>query len=334
MIEGWCSAEPPERGERRTSMRFLILFALLAGLLLIATGCDDRDRSLLGVAVRGPEAADGGGPGFGVDEVEVAPLPEGWERCGAGPAEFESARPGWWSQEFGPAVDGSCDVRVTVTQLPSEDWFEVDEVSDDLKVGPKDALLWDDVDGWQVLFLWAVDQNLVVRGCCGVPRAVLADVALAAANGLREEAPARCTDPASDLSSEDLVTHLFARTERLFTADGCPVAAHIGRWATNADHHHCWPGVQTIVVGTPVGESAWQTSSRAFVRDPERLLPGDDLAATLDLDAALPASAVDTGLSRHGVRLFEDRDDPTRLYVVYEDHVEAWPLDRGVHGCA
>ncbi|MND02478.1 hypothetical protein D3C83_218700 [compost metagenome] len=54
----------------------------------------------------------------------------------------------------------------------------------------------------------------------------------------------------------------------------------------------------------------------------------------LDLDATLPATAVDTGYHKDGLTLWLDEADTEMAYLVADDHVEAWPRDREAHTCA
>ena len=74
---------------------------------------------------------------------------------------------------------------------------------------------------------------------------------------------------------------------------------------------------------------------RSYRRDPEGSLDafeGPD--PLLDLDAQLPPSAVNTGYSKDGGTLWVDEKDDSFAYIVYDDHVEAWPRDREQHMCA
>jgi hypothetical protein len=90
------------------------------------------------------------------------------------------------------------------------------------------------------------------------------------------------------------------------------------------------------VIGVPVGETfSDNLGALTYVRDATHELSGDSTPdPRLDLDSALPDTAIDSGYHQGGGTLLVDPSDVSRVYVEYEDHVEAWPLDLELRGCA
>ena len=248
---------------------------------------------------------------------------------------LDAAEDGWWSQSFGPRVDGECQRSVTITQVPPDDQFG-DPEGDVIKVGVNDASHWVEADrGAEWLFLWAFRQNLIVEACCDdAARAELSNVALQSLEGMRIDEPRRCRDEESDLDREELDTQLFGYDDRMYTDEGCPVRLDIVAMGTAPDDHHCFPGVSSVSVGTPFGASKQDTPERSYTRDPDDLYGSPNLRKRLELDATLPADAIDTGYRRDGAALWVDPSDDTLIYVVTDDAIEAWPLLREEVFCA
>ena len=280
-----------------------------------------------------------------VEQLTPTELPEGWARCGGGPSDRDDATDRWWAQTFGPVVDGDCTALVTVTQVPPEDKVRMPKDAANGGIGEEPgrtgAKLWSDSEaGSRGLYTTASGglQKLVVEGCCG-DEATGDDfdlVANAARDATRERQPARCTAAHSDLDQESFLTNYFARHERALDDEGCPVRGDIVSWRTEPPGHHCWPNVTFLVIGIPVGATFDDNvGALTYVRDADGELSGDGVVdPRLDLDAALPKTAVDSGYHQGGGALWVDPADNSRVYVEYEDHVEAWPLDEELRGCA
>jgi hypothetical protein len=280
-----------------------------------------------------------------VEQLTPTELPDGWDRCDGGPSDRDDATERWWAQTFGPVVDGECTALVTVTQIPPGDHVRMPKDATNGGIGEEPgrtgAKRWSDPDiGSQGLYTTASGglQKLVVEGCCG--EGATGDnfdvVASAARDATRERAPARCTAPHSDLDQESFLTNYFARHERVLDDQRCPVRGDIVSWRTEPPGHHCWPEVTFLVIGVPVGATfSDREGALTYVRDANRELRGDGTPdPRLVLDASLPDTAVDTGYHQGGGTLWVDPSDGSRVHVVYEDHVEAWPLDLEVRGCA
>ena len=320
---------------RRTGMAWRHTGALAVVVVSALTACGRDDIPSAGGSAS--SAADNPtGPIF--DDVEAltpASLPAGWERCWGGPSTLDGAEDGWWSQSFGPRVDGECQRSVTITQVPPDDQFG-DPEGDVIKVGDNDASHWVEADrGAEWLFLWAFRQNLIVEACCDdAARAELSNVALQSLEGMRIHEPRRCRDEESDLDREELDTQLFGYDDRMYTDEGCPVRLDIVAMGTAPDDHHCFPGVSSVSIGTPFGASKQDTPERSYTRDPEDLYGSPNLRKRLELDATLPADAIDTGYRRDGAALWLDPSDDTLIYVVTDDAIEAWPLLREEVFCA
>ena len=261
-----------------------------------------------------------------VEQLTPVGLPEGWDRCSGGPSTYEGAGRDWWAQTFGPEVDGRCASRVTVTQMPPDDQVEFPMNAEEGKLDSFDVHRWTDADGdHRLLFAWAVDQNLLVEACCGESGRRIDQLTRASLEGIRQRAPARCTGTESDLDREDLNTNLFGKRKRLSDREGCPIRTDVARMEMLPTDDHCFPGLGMVTIGTPFGASMKVSAARLYIRDPEGRTGPNFLAASLDLDADLPPSATDTGYTRDGRTIWIDEADDTRIYVVDDGGVEAWP---------
>ncbi len=276
-----------------------------------------------------------------VEQLTPTQLPAGWARCGGGPSDRQDAKDGWWAQTFGPVVDDVCQPLVTVTQIPSGDPIRLPKGRTNggigVEPGRTGAQHWsDEQEGSRGLYTSLSGQKLVVEACCG-PEATDDEVFLAVANaardGSREVEPARCTAPESDLSQESFIENFFGRRTRLYDEGGCPIRTDIAELTDEGPDAHCYAGVSFLAFGTPFGASMDSSEKRLYTR--ERYGTHGAVNPLLDLDAAVPATAVDTGYSKDGRRLWIDEADDERIYVVFDDgHVEAWPRDREMHMCA
>jgi hypothetical protein len=313
------------------------------GVVLLATGGLVASRA--GDDAQTGPAGNGEIPSPLFDEVEqLAPtsLPAGWARCGGGPSDRPDAANDWWAQTFGPVVDGECTALVTVTQVPPGDKVRIPEGATNGGIGEEPgrtgAKHWsDEAEGSRGLYTGGSGglQQLVVEGCCG-PEATGDDlllVAEAARDATREEEPARCTAPASDLDQESFLDNSFGRLDRVHDEEGCPIRRDIISWRTEPPEAHCWANIVFLVIGTPVGTPYDGATARLYVRDPNGELAGGPPISAPDLDAALPATAVNTGWSQDGRTLWIDEADGEWVYLVSDDGVEAWPRDRRGHGC-
>ena len=313
----------------------LIVLVLLVAALWARAGRDGD------VALTGPTGG-GAPPSPLFDEVEqltLAALPEGWARCGGGPSERPEAGADWWAQSFGPVSGGECQPLVLVTQIPPDGKVELPDVTEDGKVGGQDddpdAIRWSDAAAGSLgLYTWARGQGLMVEGCCGPDVTEHFDaLAVAALAGTRERTLARCPKPESDLDQETEVDNFFGSQGRVYDRDGCPLRRDIATMRTLPPDDHCWPNVTSLVIGTPLGTSYAEGGERTYRRDPEGWL--DNPSLDPDLDAELPATAVDTGYHREDRTLWMDEADDEHAYVVYDDgHVESWPRDRKQRSCA
>ncbi len=277
-------------------------------------------------------------PLFGtVEQVVLDDLPDGWARCGGGPSTLPGATEQWWSQMFGPAAGGDCQPSVTVTQLPAGGGFEMPPGTSDTKlVDGADAARWTDEDSGEAgIYTWAFDQDLVVVACCGSDVAAHVDeVANAALVATRQHPPAHCASASSDLAQESLIENFTAKEARVYDADGCPLRSDLALMSTAPADHHCWAGVTTLVVGTPIGASTRDTPTRIYRRDPEGVRTGGVPDPELDLDAVLSPGATPSGLSQQGRSIWIDEANDSVVYIVNDDNVEAWPRDDRDLGCA
>lgn len=278
-----------------------------------------------------------------VEQLTPTALPEGWRRCGGGRSVREEATAEWWAQTFGPMRGGECLPLVTVIQVPPEDRVRIPDDATNGGIGEEPgrtgAKHWSTGARSRGLYTTASGglQRLVVEGCCG-PEATgpaFDLVAEAARDATRERAPARCTAPHSDLDEESFLDNYFARHQRAADADDCPVRGDIVSWRTEGPDHHCWPNVTFLTVGSPVGALITDSGARTYVRDRRgQLRSGEGPDPRLDLVAVLPETALDTGFRLRGSELWIDEGADEHVYVVSEDNVEAWPIDREQRGCA
>lgn len=202
--------------------------------------------------------------------------------------------------------------------------------------GDYDALHWvDDDSGAEWLFLWAYRQNLVVEACCEpAATAELFNIAEASYEGLRIDEPARCIGDESDLAREETLSQVFGAGSRMYTTSGCPLRLDIVALGTAPAYDHCFPGVRSLTVGSPVGASTKASPARHYYRDPDNLLGQPAVRRRLDLDAQLPATAVDRGYRQGDLQLWVDPANDTLIYVVQGDVIEAWPRVDGEVVCA
>jgi hypothetical protein len=299
-------------------------------MVLVASCGADASSNRVGAAVPSPL--------FGsVEELVLGDLPDGWVRCGGGPSTLPGATDRWWSQTFGPDSGADCRPSVTVTQIPATSGFDVPFGAEDTKLaGNADAARWTDDDSGAVgIFTWTFDQNLVVVACCGTDAAehvdTFADAALVAT---RQHPPAHCSGASSDLAQESLIENLTSKQMRVLDADGCPLRSDLAVASTTSADHHGWPGVTTLVVGTPIGTSTRDTPSRTYRRDPAGATSGGIPNPHLDLDAVLSPGAAATGYTHLGRAIWIDESDDSLVYVIDDDTVEAWPRDDRDLACA
>ncbi len=74
-------------------------------------------------------------------------------------------------------------------------------------------------------------------------------------------------------------------------------------------------------------------AARLYTRDPNGTILVTPTLPPTDLDAVLPAGAVDTGYRLGGSALWINEADDSFVYVVDDERVEAWPRDRRTYGC-
>jgi hypothetical protein len=221
-----------------------------------------------------------------------------------------------------------------VTQVPPADDVRIPNGATNGGIGEEPgrtgAKHWSDSDdGSRGLYTTGSGglQQLVVEGCCGeVATSEDFDrVALAARDATREQEPARCTEPHSDLDQEPFTTNYFARLRRAFDDEGCPVRGDIVSWHTEPPDAHCFANITFLTIGQPLGAPFTEESARLYTRD---------RSSGLDLQAELPESAVDTGFHQGDETLWIDEADDSRVYVVRDGRVEAWPRDHEQYACA
>ena len=290
------------------------------------------------------EPADRAAPSplFGdVEALALTTLPDGWARCGGGPSDRPEAESTWWAQTFGPVVDGGCEPLITVTQIPTgKPRLPKGRTNGGIgeEPGRTGAQHWsDEGEGSRGLYTSLSGQKLVVEACCGpeaTDDAVFLLVANAARDGSREVEPARCSNPASDLSQESFLDNFFGRHDRVHDEEGCPIRSDLITWKTEPATAHCFAGVTFLVIGTPVGATIEAGTARLFVRDEQGELGMEPAIPEPDLDAELPPDAKSTGWSQGGRTLWVDETDDEWVYLVGDDSTEAWPRDRRMHACA
>lgn len=319
---------------------------LVAGALVVSAAV------VAGLVQRDDPGSGGGQPPsplFGqVEQLTLGALPAGWARCGGEPSSWPGADRRWWAQTFGPTDRGSCRPLVTVTQAPPgkvrlPDGATNGGIGD--QPGRTGAKHWtDEPTGRRGLYTTGSGglQLLVVEACCGdeVTEEAFLQVANAARDATREDRPARCTSPHSDLGEEPFTVNFFARQQRVLDDDGCPVRGDVVSSRTEPADAHCFAGVTFLAVGTPMGATfdpeGDDPSIRRYVRDLEGALDSPDAEPLppAEIDAELPATAEDTGFRLGDGELWADEADGEVVYVVDGDAVEAWPRDRRPRGCA
>ncbi len=290
-----------------------------------------HDTSSDGVGAAAPS------PLFGTaEEVRLDELPDGWARCGGGPSNRPEATGKWWSQTFGPASANDCQPWVTVTQIPVRSGFELPSGAIGTKVVDNaDAARWTDDDTGTVgIFAWAFDQDLLIEACCDSEvvkhlDAIASSVLLAT----RQVAPEHCTSPSSDLTQEPLIENLVAKLRRVSDTHGCPLRSDLALMYTEDPSHHCWPDLETLIVGSPIGASTRHTEARTYRRDPKGETSEGVPDPRLDLDAVLSPEAASTGYNHEGRAIWIDEADDSLVYIVKGDTVEAWPRDRRDLAC-
>lgn len=99
---------------------------------------------------------------------------------------------------------------------------------------------------------------------------------------------------------------------------------------------HCkWQSAVMMHVGWPLGRDANNISeSRQYLRDPNKVLPQEDLMTDFDDDVELPKTAKYTGYRTDFVELWLDGNDRAAAYLVFSDHVERWPRAKDAIACA
>jgi hypothetical protein len=279
-----------------------------------------------------------------VEQLTPTTLPEGWARCGGGPSDRPDASERWWAQTFGPVEAGHCTPLITVTQVPMGERVRHPEHATNGRVGNSTegpgAINWrDDAEGSRGVYASGAGRTqwLVIEGCCGeeATGANFDLLAVAARDGTREQEPARCTKPESDLDQESFVGNSFGSRERAYGEDDCPIRRDIVSWHTEPEDAHCWQGMTFLVLGTPLGHVITTDGARLYTRDPLGVR-SESGGAELDqdLDTELPPMAADTGYHQRGSALWVVPGDDDHVYVVSGEHVEAWPRDRTQYACA
>jgi hypothetical protein len=122
---------------------------------------------------------------------------------------------------------------------------------------------------------------------------------------------------------------------RPWTRDGHAVPS--AELAAAAGPEHCgWQSVTMLTLGWPPGTAAETAAhARQYVRDPTRTLPASDLSEHLDLDAALPPDAIDTGYRYGPVALYVGRRDADEaVYLVAGRDIERWPRSDPMTVCS
>lgn len=104
---------------------------------------------------------------------------------------------------------------------------------------------------------------------------------------------------------------------------------------TYSGPEHCdWQQAAFLSLAWPPGtEEDWDTA-RQYARDPARVLPPTYFEEPLDLEAALPPTARDTGYRLGEAELWLADDVASAVYVVRKGRVERWPRARPVLACA
>lgn len=146
--------------------------------------------------------------------------------------------------------------------------------------------------------------------------------------------PTGCDASISDLSQEPNYSANYLH--RWTTKKGCDVRLDIlmtrqGKEACGGEE------VADILMGTPLGRPLGRPpdSSRAriYIKDPTNVFNDDATSTAFKSNTALPNAATDSGFRQDGAELWTVPDDHTQIYLVFDDRVEAWPLDETPPGC-
>lgn len=98
---------------------------------------------------------------------------------------------------------------------------------------------------------------------------------------------------------------------------------------------HCeWESAVMMHVGSPLGHDAESVSeSRQYMRDPQKVLPQENLMTQFQDDVKLPKTANYTGYRTDFMELWLDPNDRAAAYLVFSDHVERWPRAKDTIAC-
>ena len=139
------------------------------------------------------------------------------------------------------------------------------------------------------------------------------------------------SEAATEVASEPPYTATYLHRWR--TADGCPV--RLDYVMTRTGEGSCGgTGAADLLTGWPLGASHDHRPFRIFVRDPDNIFEDRRTSDLFDEDADLPHDAVDTGFRQDEEELWMRPGDDAFVYLVRDDKVERWPLDRTPPGCA
>lgn len=121
--------------------------------------------------------------------------------------------------------------------------------------------------------------------------------------------------------------------QRWATTDGCAVRLDV---LTTVEGEDSCGGKAAgeIVMGVPLGRPTTKSSVVGYIRDPEGVFGHRATSAAFDEDAELPAAAADTGYRQDDAALWMRPGNELFIYLVYEDHIEAWPRADHSSACA
>ncbi len=106
---------------------------------------------------------------------------------------------------------------------------------------------------------------------------------------------------------------------------------------SSAGPSHCkWEEAHFLSVAWPPGSGRSSGAEyRTYIRDPNDVLPLQELRERLRLDAELPPDARATGYENDGWELWFASSDDTAAFLVSDggDGVESWPRDTTGLGC-
>lgn len=140
-----------------------------------------------------------------------------------------------------------------------------------------------------------------------------------------------CEGTRFDLSKEP--NYPVNSIHRWRTKEGCQVRLDV--LMTRQGEEACGgPRVADILMGTPLGKTPERSRARIYVKDPENVFRDNETSRLYDPDAEVPQEAVDSGYRQDGAALWIVPGDDRLLYLVHEDRIEAWPLDKTPPGCA